>query len=110
MVRSDTLHGRGFRAETTSGNTGAHGRVHFYIYADVECCQIDKHGNAYMDPNKKGSVVLLEQYLNSDLLSGVVDGGRWCETMNWTFFQGKCPIDNCTGIEEKMKVSRKRKR
>lgn len=106
MVRGDTLHGGGFRAETTSGNLGAHGRVHFYIYPDVDRCQIDRHGNQYRDPNCTQRKKLVEKYINNDLLGGVINGGDWCETMNWTFFQGECPIDEDTGVELKMKVSR----
>lgn len=108
LVRGDTLHGGGFRAETNSGNHGAHGRIHFYIYPDVDQCQIDIHGNEYNDPKTKGRTKMAKQYLNNDLLCGVVEGGAWSETMNWCFFQGECPIDKKTGVE--LKVSKKRNR
>ena len=59
----------------------------------MESCQIDIHSNEYMDSSKKGKVPLSEYYKNSDLLSGVAEGGDWC------VFQGECPIDKDTGID-----------
>ena len=106
MMRGTSLHGDGFRAETTSGNAGAHARLHFCIYPEVESCQIDVHGNEYMDPSRKAKVPLSRYYKNSDLLGGVAEGGDWCDSMNWNFFQGECPIDEETGLEQKVKVSR----
>ena len=106
LMKGNSLHGGGFRAETTSGNEGAHARLHFYVYPGVESCQIDIHGNENFDPSKRTSVRLSEYYKDSDLLGGVAEGGEWYDSMNWNFFQGECPIDKDTGVELKVKVFR----
>lgn len=109
IVPGNTLHGGGFRAATELGNEGAHGRVHFYIYPGHEVAPIDKHINELRDPSKGRRVPLDVHYKNSDLLDGVLRGGDWCQSMNWSFFQGECPIDKETGIEARPKKHRREK-
>ena len=106
LVRGDTLHGGGFRADTEPGGLGSHGRLHFYIYPDVDECPMNYHGNEYKDPATNRNTTLSATYTNSDLLSGVAEGGGWPESMNWNFFQGECPIDKETGVELKVKGKR----
>lgn len=107
IVPGNTLHGGGFRAETRSGNKGAHARVHFYIYPGHETCPMTQHSNEYFDPySRDRSIRLSKQYKNSDLLEGVLSGGKWGDSMNWNFFEGECPIDKETGVELKHRVPR----
>ena len=103
IVPGDTLHGGGFRAYTENGNRGSHGRVHFYIYPGHDVAPIDRHTNEYRDPNTNRKVKLTVMYKNSGLLDGILSGGEWCDSMQWSFFQGECPIEQRAGVQPKVK-------
>ena len=103
IVPGDTLHGGGFRAANDYGNQGAHGRVHFYIYPEHDVAPIDRHTNEYFDPNTDRKVRLTAMYKNSQLLDGILSGGEWSDSMEWSFFQGECPIEKRVGVPPKVK-------
>jgi hypothetical protein len=112
LMRGNVLHGGGFRAEARSDQKGGHLRFHFYVYPGEETCQISKHCNENHD--HRGRVNLAKRYVDNPLLQGRLDS---CETgydsLGWTFFQGRCPMNESTGHPKKRKhvrQSRKRKK
>ena len=107
LVPGHTLHAGGFRAASELGNKGAHGRVHFYIYPGHDVAPIDRHTNEYWDPHTDRRVRLSTKYKNSELLDGILSGGIWCDSMQWSFFQGECPIEKEVGATPKVKKNKK---
>jgi hypothetical protein len=101
MVKGNVLHAGGFRAETGEDGRGAHMRIHFYVYPGKKRCMIPLHINETKDSE---GLYLRKRYVDNKILQGKLDeGGNCYESLGWTFFQGKCPVDKLTGVEQKRK-------
>jgi hypothetical protein len=47
---------------------------------------------------------LQKRYIDNKILQGKLDeGGNCYKSLGWTFFQGKCPVNKLTGVEQKRK-------
>jgi len=113
MMSGKVLHGGGFRAEARPDDRGAHLRIHFYVYPGETRCPIDIHRNENFDrpKNHPRKARLSETYVNNKLLEGrLKEKGPGCDSLAWTFFQGKCPFDMLAGVEKKRKHTRKRQK